>query len=46
MPEELFLNEKFTGFNRFLQKYRKLQAPDEYVNNLRHAEAKALSHFD
>jgi hypothetical protein len=46
MPEELFLNESFTGFNRFLPNYRKLRALDEYVDNLRHAEAKALSHFD
>ena len=39
--EELFVIEKFTGFNRFRKKYREPHAP-EFVNNLRQAEAKAL----
>ncbi len=41
-PEELFIVEKFTGFNRFRQKYRKQRAQAEYVDNLCRAEAKAL----
>ena len=41
-PEELFIIEKFTGFNRFRQKYRKQRAQAEYVDNLCRAEAKAL----
>jgi nitrate/nitrite transport system ATP-binding protein len=40
--EELFVIEKFTGFNRFRKKYREPHAPAEFVNNLRQAEAKAL----
>ena len=40
--EELFVIEKFTGFNRFRKKYREPHAPVEFVNNLRQAEAKAL----
>lgn len=41
-PEELFVIEKYTGFNRFRRKYRKRQAPAESVDNLSQAEAKAL----
>ncbi len=41
-PEELFIIEKFTGFNRFRQKYRKERAQAEYVDNQCRAEAKAL----
>jgi nitrate/nitrite transport system ATP-binding protein len=33
-PEELFVIEKFTGFNRFRRKYRKPQAMTEFVDNL------------
>ena len=33
--EELFVIEKFTGFNRFRKKYRQPHAPAEFVNNLR-----------
>jgi len=40
--EELFVIEKFTGFNRFRKKYRQPHAPAEFVNNLRRVEAKAL----
>jgi len=31
-PEELFVIEKFTGFNRFRRKYRKPQAMTEFVD--------------
>jgi len=41
-PEELFVIEKFTGFNRFRKKYRKPQALAEFVDNLGQMEAKAL----
>jgi nitrate/nitrite transport system ATP-binding protein len=41
-PEELFVIEKFTGFNRFRRRYRKPQAMAECVDNLSEAEAKAL----
>jgi nitrate/nitrite transport system ATP-binding protein len=38
--EELFVIEKYTGFNRFRRKYRKAMA--EYADNLSQAEAKAV----
>ena len=34
-PEELFVIEKFTGFNRFRRKYRKPRAMSDFVDNLR-----------
>ena|SRR3990172_1279782 len=40
--EELFVIDKYTGFNRFRRKYRKQPAQTESVENLRQAEAKAL----
>jgi hypothetical protein len=33
-PEELFVIEKFTGFNRFRRKYRRPQAMAEFVGDL------------
>jgi nitrate/nitrite transport system ATP-binding protein len=33
-PEELFVIEKFTGFNRFRRKYRKPRAMADFVDNL------------
>src|SRR5919106_2813939 len=36
-PEELFVVEKFTGFNRFRRKYRKPQAMTEFVDNVSEA---------
>jgi nitrate/nitrite transport system ATP-binding protein len=36
-PEELFVIEKFTGFNRFRRKYRKPQAMAEFVDDSREA---------
>ena len=41
-PEELFVIEKFTGFNRFRTKYRKPQALAEFVDNVSQLEAKLL----
>ena len=41
-PEELFVIEKFTGFNRLRKKYRKPQALAEFVDNVGQMEAKAL----
>jgi nitrate/nitrite transport system ATP-binding protein len=41
-PEELFVIEKFTGFNRFRRKYRKPRSLAEFVDNFSQAEAKAL----
>lgn len=38
-PEDLFIVEKFTGFNRFRGKYRQPRALREYVDNLRRVEA-------
>ena len=40
--EELFVIDKYTGFNRFRSKYRKVKAIAEYVENLKQAEAKAV----
>ena len=40
--EELFIIEKYTGFNRFRKKYRQQQALAEFVDTLGQAEAKAL----
>ena len=41
-PEEIFIIEKYTGFNRFRRKYRERQAPAQSVDNLSQAQAKAL----
>ncbi len=41
-PEELFVIDKYTGFNRFRRKYRKQPAAAESVENLNQAEVKAL----
>src|SRR5262245_22283141 len=41
-PEELFVIEKFTGFNRFRRRYREPQALAEFVEKLSQLEAKAL----
>jgi nitrate/nitrite transport system ATP-binding protein len=41
-PEELFVIEKYTGFNRFRRKYRERQALAQSVDNLSQAQAKAL----
>lgn len=41
-PEELFVIDKYTGFNRFRRKYRKQPAAAESVESLNRAEAKAL----
>ncbi len=41
-PEELFVIDKYTGFNRFRRKYRKQPAQAESVESLNRAEAKAL----
>jgi nitrate/nitrite transport system ATP-binding protein len=43
-PEELFVIEKFTGFNRFRRKYRKPQAMAEFVDNFSQAEAKPFKY--
>ncbi len=40
--EELFMIEKYTGFNRFRRKYRNQKALAEYADNLNQAEAKAV----
>jgi nitrate/nitrite transport system ATP-binding protein len=40
--EDLFLIEKYTGFNRFRRKYRKPHALAEFVENLGQAEAGTL----
>jgi ABC-type proline/glycine betaine transport system ATPase subunit len=40
--EELFVIEKYTGFNRFRKKYCKQPAKAEPVERLNQAEAKAL----
>jgi nitrate ABC transporter ATP-binding subunit len=41
-PQELFVIQKYTGFNRFRKKYRQQQAPAEVDDALDRAEAKAL----
>jgi ABC-type sulfate/molybdate transport systems ATPase subunit len=38
-PEDLFIIEKYTGFNRFRSKFRRPRALVEYVTNLQRAEA-------
>ena len=42
-PEELFMIEKLTGFNRFRGKYRKQQKSFDTPSSLTRAQAKALS---
>jgi nitrate ABC transporter ATP-binding subunit len=41
-PDELFVIEKLTGFNRFRGKYRKREAVENSAVNLARADAKAL----
>jgi nitrate ABC transporter ATP-binding subunit len=41
--EELFVIDKYTGFNRFRGKFRKQPPPEDAVTSLSRAEAKALS---
>jgi ABC-type proline/glycine betaine transport system ATPase subunit len=38
-PEDLFIIEKYTGFNRFRSKFRQPRALVEYVTNRQRAEA-------
>lgn len=38
-PEDLFIVEKYTGFNRFRGRFRQPRALREYVENFRNAEA-------
>jgi ABC-type multidrug transport system ATPase subunit len=40
--DELFVVEKYTGFNRFRKKYRRLHAPVESADGLNRLEAKSL----
>ena len=42
-PEELFIIEKFTGFNRFRGAFRKKPARDDFAPQLARTDAKALS---
>jgi hypothetical protein len=41
--EELFVIDKYTGFNRFRGKFRKQPPPEDAVTSLSRAAAKALS---
>ena len=42
-PEELFVIEKFTGFNRFRGEFRKKPAMDDFAAHLARTDVKALS---